>query len=54
MTIYEYMLYTQKDVVAAIEKRYGRIKIKVDKSVFDDPTFRFFDHLMRQIPRRGK
>ena len=54
ITVYEYLLHRQPLHLPLIEKRYGRIKVRpAGPDPEDDPNFRYFDKLMRQVPRRG-
>lgn len=52
-TIYEIVQYTQAEVLVEIQNRWGKIKYKPHRDPEDDPNFRFFDRLMRQVPRVG-
>ena len=50
-TVYEVISYTHAHVLQEIERRWGRIKVTPKKDPEDDYEFRFFDKMMRQVPR---
>jgi hypothetical protein len=53
ITVYEIVSNNQAEVVKQIEKVWGKFKVEVKRDPEDDPNFRYFDRLMREVPRSG-
>ncbi len=54
ITVYEVVAYRQAETLRVIEKVWGPIKVEVRRDPEDDPNFRYFDRMMREIPRSGR
>ena len=53
-TVYELIRDKQVETLAEMERRWGSLNFKRYEDPEDCSTFRFFDKLMRQMPRWGK
>jgi len=52
-TVYEIVESKQRMVLKEIERKWGEIRFDREPDPEDDPSFRFYDKLMREKPRKG-
>jgi hypothetical protein len=53
ITVYEIVSNNQSEVIKQIEKVWGKYRVEVKRDPEDDPNFRYFDRMMREVPRSG-
>ncbi len=55
ITVYEIVSRNQAEVIKQIERVWGKYKVEVKRDPEDDYSFRYFDRMMREVPRaRGR
>ncbi len=53
ITVAEYIYETKVETLAKLSQQYDLVPLQRVDDPEDDPTFRYFDRLMREVPRRG-